>query len=80
MHVCGGNADYTMSYDGVREIAATNDMIVVYPQSFCWNMDGDIDETNFETKDGLYPKALMAMICRLTTANEESDTCPQLAT
>ena len=67
MHFCGGNAEAIQSYDGLRELAAPNNMIVVYPQSYCWNMDGDIDQENFESKNGLYPKALMAMICRLTS-------------
>ena len=67
-------------YDGYLELAATNDIIVVYPHSKCWNADNSVEqmEGNYLTKDGLYPKALMAMICRLTSANEESADCPTL--
>ena len=80
MHPCGFDIDFISSFDGAREFAATNEIIVVYPYSQCWNAWGKVDTTNWLTKDGLYPKALMAMICRLTTASAESDTCPKEAT
>ena len=67
-------------YDGYLELAATNEIILVYPTSHCWNSDDSVpqQEGNYLTKDGLYPKALMAMICRLTAADAETADCPTL--
>lgn len=57
------------------EMAATNKIIMVYPESTWWNSDGSVDqrEGDFLTNQGLYPKAIHAMVCRLTT-NDGS--CP----
>jgi len=53
-------------------VAATNDMIMVYPSSACWNMDGLIDQTNEGTIDGLYPRSIQQMLCRLKSPSEGS--------
>ena len=65
-------------YDGYLELAATNDIILVYPESHCWNADNTVEQAEgaYLTKNGLYPKAFMAMICRLTSASEETSNCP----
>merc|ERR1712179_627471 len=52
--------------------AANNDMILVYPSSQCWNMDGLIDKDNWDTIDGLYPRTINQMLCRLTSESEGS--------
>ena len=50
---------------------------MVYPGSICWNAIGEIDSDDWLTKDGLYPKTIMAMICRLTAADEAASVaCP----
>jgi poly(3-hydroxybutyrate) depolymerase len=52
---------------GFNEYAATNDLIVVYPQindaehAHCWDMLGWTGE-NFTTKEGVQSKAIYAMI------------------
>ena len=53
-------------------VGATNDMIMVYPSSACWNMDGLIDQSNDGTLDGLYPRSINQMLCRLTSPSESS--------
>ena len=55
------------------------------PSSYCQNMTGPhdspydsyegVDDEYWLTKDGLYPQAIMAMICRLTSAEDDND-CP----
>jgi len=40
-------------------------MILVYPSSTDWNMDGLIDTTYDGTIDGLYPRTINQMMCRL---------------
>ena len=47
---------------------------MVYPDSECWDNHGSVDEDNFMTKDGLYPRTFMNMIERLTTECE-GDQC-----
>ena len=34
-----------------------------------------LDDEYWLTKDGLYPQAIMAMICRLTSSEDDND-CP----
>ena len=52
-------------------------MIIVYAESDCWNSDGNVPQRagDYLTKNGLYPKALKAMMCRLTST-EGSANCP----
>ena len=59
---------------GLNEFASTNKIIMVYPDSECWDNHGSVDEDNFMTKDGLYPRTFMNMIDRLTTECE-GDQC-----
>ena len=77
-HPCGGGELET--YDGYLELASTNDIIVVYPLSLCWNGGGTVpqEEGLYLTKDGLYPKAIKAMMCRVTST-EETANCPMQA-
>jgi hypothetical protein len=51
---------------GYNELGALNDIIMVYPTTRCWDKEGDED---FNTKDGIIPKALMAMINRVTSSD-----------
>ena len=66
LHPCEG--PYQEWYDGYLELAATNDIIVVYPKSNCWNADESVEQEPgvYLTKDAIYPKFIMAMIDRLT--------------
>ena len=73
------------SYSDYNAFAATNNIIVIYPQTECWAVDWHTpiegwNETNtdnyWNTKDGLYARALMAIICR-ATSDEGTNTCPQ---
>ena len=53
-------------------------MIVLWPDSYCHDVGGYVDPDNYETRDGLYPKAYKAMICRLTSTEDDND-CPNMA-
>ena len=67
----------TEDYFGLNRIAATNDIIVVYPGSEdCFNDGGFFDEEYYLTNEGLYPEAFSQMICRVTSESEEND-CPE---
>ena len=62
---CGGSAE---GYDGIIDYAATNDIIVVYPESECWNSNEDVPVTDTETyltNTGLYPKFIKNVMCRV---------------
>ena len=56
----------------MNAVAATNNIIMVYPDSRCWDNHGDIDSSNYLTKEGLYPQIFKMMICRLTAADADS--------
>jgi len=79
-HPCEGSGTLH-EYDGYRELAATNEIILVYPNSYCWNGDGSVPQESGKwlTRDGLYPAAIKAMICRVTTTASEESTCPMQA-
>ena len=84
-HGCYNTSDPFADKNLLREFAANNDIIVLYPSSFCQNVSGPydnpdgsfegIDDDYWLTQDGLYPQAIMAMICRLTSAEDDND-CP----
>ena len=82
-HGCGGSPK-GMAQDeefyGLNTIAATNDIIVVYPGSRnCFNDGGYFDKEYYLTNEGLYPETFKSMICRLTTAegSDEAADCPE---
>jgi poly(3-hydroxybutyrate) depolymerase len=66
-HACESNSDQLAWYAQYNELAASNDMIVLYPDSYCHNGAGIIDTEKMLTNQGLYDKAFIAMIERLTS-------------
>ena len=79
-HGCTQSAEDLNSYAGYNKFAATNNVIMVYPETFCWNIYGKFpEEPLWLTNQGLYPKAISAIICRMTTA-EADNVCPNEAT
>ena len=66
LHGCGGNSQYPSDGWGLNAFAATNKLIIVYPESTCWDNHGDVDEENWLTSDGLYPRVFMNMVDKLT--------------
>lgn len=74
-HGCGSDPEFFASkhYGDLNILAATNDIIIVYPGSEdCWNDGGWFDTEHYLLKDGLYQETIMAMICRATHADAES--------
>ena len=64
-----GNSQY-------NRLGALNNIIMVYPDTRCWNNDQDpdgIDEFNWNKKTGILPAAIKAMIDRVTGASTEDD-------
>ena len=72
-HGCGGRPG-----SGYNSIGALNDIIMIYPDTMCWDNEGDIDEEFFNTKFGLVPTAMKAMMDRVTggTTNNDDETIP----
>jgi len=42
---------------GYNDLGALNDIIMLYPDSNCWDNEGDIDEHNYNKKTGVFPSA-----------------------
>ena len=61
------------NWAGYNALGALNDIIMVYPTTRCWDDEGDED---FNTRDGIIPKALMAMINRVTSS-DGADVCTE---
>ena len=59
--------------------AATNEIVMIYPDSECWDNHGAVDSENYLGNEGAVPWMFMSMICRLTTADEASDKCADSA-
>ena len=76
-HGCYGNAVDYSTMTGFKEFAANNNVIMVFPETFCWNMNGDRPVDNYWlTRDDLFVRAVNAIICRLTS-EEHNNTCPK---
>ena len=52
-------------------MASTNKLIMVYPESACWDNSGEYDSEYHLTKYGLYPETFMNMISALTDEDFE---------
>ena len=55
---------------GYNEIAAANNIIMVYPDTRCWDNEGLVDPDNYMTKNGLVSSALLKMVNRVTSELE----------
>lgn len=67
-HGCRAAVDSVMNA-GYNEFAANNNMIIVYPDAECWGYSGTLNDSLMFTKDGMMPRAIMAMMNRVTSAN-----------
>ena len=76
-HSCYDNAENYAGYSGLREFAANNNVMIIFPESDCWNMRGTHPADGYWlTKSGLFPKAVQAIICR-ATSEENNNVCPK---
>ena len=64
-HGCGGNSE-DFANTGYNDLAAANNIIMVYPDTKCWDNEGAIDAEGYNTNTGLLQTALKAMIERVT--------------
>ena len=69
LHGCGGNPK-GFALKGYNDLAITNDIIMIYPDTKCWDNHGQIDPENYKTNHGIVHRALKAMLNRVT---KESD-------
>ena len=72
-HGCGAKAKGHGEL-GYNDLAAANDIIMVYPDIKCWDNEGAIDPDGFNTNTGFLPTAIKAMIARVTGGAEEEAT------
>ena len=63
---------------GYNEFAATNDIIMVYPDSKCWGYSGTVTDDKAFTRDGMMPKTIMSMVDRVTSSGPEESECSLL--
>ena len=63
----GCNADSFAQKYGYNEFAATNDIIMVYPDSPCWGYIHSVTDDKQFTRDGMMPKTIMSMVERVTS-------------
>ena len=64
-HGCGGNAE-ALGKTGYNDLAAANNIIMVYPDTRCWDNEGDIDPDGFNTNTGFIPTVIKNIIDRVT--------------
>ena len=66
LHGCNGNPK-GMARGGYNALGALNDIIMVYPDTRCWdNEGGGIDPEFFNTNHGIVPTAFRMMIEKIT--------------
>jgi hypothetical protein len=56
-----------------NNIGALNNIIMVFPDTKCWNGDPDFDSENYNKKTGILPSAIKAMIDRVTSEPDGGD-------
>merc|ERR1712242_173556 len=72
LHGCGAWAQ-SFAKSGYNDLASTNDIIMAYPDLYCWDNEGDIDPTGFNTNTGMVPLAIKAMVERVTATSTTGD-------
>ena len=74
LHGCGGSPNGMFwSYN---EVAALNNIIMIYPDTKCWdNHSNGIDPDNYMKKTGIVPSAFKAMIERVTGGTGGDTAC-----
>jgi len=72
-HGCGGSSK-SFGKAGYNDLAAANNIIMVYPDVRCWDNEGDIDPEGFNTNTGILPTAIKSMIDRVTGLTSPSGT------
>lgn len=72
LHGCNGHGR-GFANQGYNDLAITNDIIMVYPETRCWDNHGNIDSQNFKTNEGILNLAFEKMIERLTKDPDEPD-------
>jgi len=72
-HGCGASAKPFTENFGYNEFAATNDIIMVYPDSKCWGYNNTLEDDKAFTKAGMMPTAIMNMVTRVTTDNPDDE-------
>jgi len=66
LHGCGGSPT-GFAEGGYNALGALNDIIMVYPDTRCWDNEGNgIDPEYFNTNHGIVPTAFKKMIARVT--------------
>ena len=79
LHGCGGNAgSYGENTSYYNEIGALNNIIMVYPDTRCWDNapdNGVVDSQNYNTKNGVIPRAFKSMMDHLTGGAAEGSDC-----
>ena len=59
-----------------NNLAITNDIIMVFPDTRCWDNHGNIDPDAYKTNEGIVNLALLRMIDRVTKdPNQINDQC-----
>ena len=67
-HGCYGSGEWFLNdNEDLMQFAATNKIALIFPSSYCWDWEGDFDPNTSRTTDGLYVRAIMAMIDRITS-------------
>ena len=77
-HGCMSNGDVLAYRSEYINFAASNNVIVVYPNSYCWSLNEEMNIVDdlWMTSEGLYLKSTNNIICRLTST-EKDNTCPK---
>ena len=79
LHGCFGDAGWFAN--NYNDIAMTNNIIMIYPDTTCWDGGGIIDPDNYKTNNGIVNQALLAMISRVTRVSDEvSASCEEYYT
>ena len=74
-HSCGSDAATMAERSSYALLGSTNDIIMVFPESYCWGIDDDNATSSlYGTYESEYVQSINNMICRLTSS-EANNNC-----
>ena len=72
LHGCGGSPKGFATNNGYNALGAMNDIIMVYPDTRCWDGPNGIDTDNYDTNYGIVPNAFKSIVDRVTESGDDS--------
>ena len=72
-HGCNGAVIGFVNSMGYKEFAATNNVIMLFPDAACWGFNNSVDDADQLNKGGMMARSIYHMLSRATSANADEE-------